>query len=57
MQNEDVIRTALERNVKAVSLRPSVGQGTAVTRVQWTGGLTCEVEDGPWKLVVGMSGK
>lgn len=45
------IKRAFERNAKAVTLRPSVGQGTAVTRVRATDGLTCEIEDGAWKLV------
>jgi hypothetical protein len=30
--NDERIRIAIERNVKAVTLRPSVGQGTAVTK-------------------------
>lgn len=51
------IRTALERNARAVSLRPSVGQGTAVTRVRLVEGLRCEVEEGPWRLTVDMSEK
>ncbi len=57
MQNRDAIKTAIERNVRAVSARPSVGQGTAVTKVHWRHGLTCDVEDGPWKFVVGMTEK
>lgn len=51
------IRTALERNARALSLRPSVGQGTAVTRVRLVEGLRCEVEEGPWKLTVDMPEK
>jgi len=57
MQGDDGIREALERNARAVSLRPSMGQGTAVTKVRLAPGLTCTVEDGPWKLTVGMSEK
>lgn len=57
MQNREIIKTALERNVRAVTARPSVGRGTAVTKVRWRHGLTCDVEDGPWKLVVGMTDK
>jgi uncharacterized OsmC-like protein len=57
MQNRETIKAALERNVRAVSARPSVGQGTAVTKVHWRHGLTCDVEDGPWKFVVGMNEK
>ena len=51
------IKTALERNVKAVSLRPSVGQGTAVTRVQLRDGLACDISEGPWTLTAGMTEK
>ena len=57
MGGSEIIRTALERNVKAVTLRPSLGKGTAATRVRWRHGLTCEAEDGPWKLVAGMTDK
>jgi uncharacterized OsmC-like protein len=54
---QETIKAALERNVKAVSLRPSVGQGTARTSVKWREGLTCDIEEGPWKLVAGMTEK
>ena len=46
-----------ERNAKAVSLRPGLGQGTATTVARLRPGLTCEVEEGPWKLTVGMGEK
>jgi len=45
------IKRAFERNVKAITLRPSVGQGTAITKVRVRNGLTCDIEDGGWKLV------
>lgn len=54
---EERIRTAFERSVRALSLRPGRGRGTAVTRVRLGEGLTCEVEDGPWRLVVSMPEK
>ena len=57
MEDQEPIRIAVERNVKVVSARPSVGQGTAVTHVTLRPGLACEVEDGPWKFAVGMTGK
>jgi len=56
MQPSD-IKTAVERNVKAVTLRPKVGQGTAKTRVTLGSDLRCEVTDGPWTLAVGMTEK
>lgn len=51
------ICTAFERNAKALSLKPSIGQGTAVTKVQVREGLTCEVEEGPWRFTVDMGEK
>ena len=57
MAMPDQIKTALERNVKAVSVRPSVGQGTAVTRVRLGTDLRCEIQDGSWKLQAGMTEK
>ena len=54
---DDDIRTALERSVKAVTLRPSIGLHTGKTRVRLRPGLACDIEDGPWKLTVGMSEK
>jgi uncharacterized OsmC-like protein len=57
MDDSEKIKAALERNVQAVSLRPSVGQGTAVTKVRLRPGLACEVEEGPWRLTVGMTEK
>ena len=55
--NDESIKTTIERSVKAVSLKPSVGQGTAVTKVRLRGGLACDIQDGPWTLVAGMSEK
>lgn len=51
------IRATLERNVKAILLRPSIGRGTATTRVRLKPGLECEIEDGVWRLTAGMSDK
>jgi uncharacterized OsmC-like protein len=30
---------------------PNAGRGTAATSVRITGGVTCAIEDGPWRLV------
>ena len=57
MLADSPVRTAVDRVVKAVSVRPSVGQGTAITMVQLRPGLIAEVEDGPWKFSVGMTEK
>ena len=50
-------RAALERNMKALQLRPSVGRGTAVTKVRIRDGCTAEIEDGGWKLIADESVK
>lgn len=50
----DVLGEILERNAKAVSLRPSLGQKTGTTKVRMKAGLECEITDGPWTLTVGM---
>jgi uncharacterized OsmC-like protein len=57
MAAEEKIRTAFERNQKALSLRPSIGHGTAVTTVRVRDGLTCDIEEGAWKLVADMAEK
>ena len=51
------MKAVLDRNAKALELRPSIGQGTAVTRVRLTGGLACQIEEGGWKLAADMSAK
>ncbi len=57
MTDSTTIREALERNARAVQLKPSVGQGTAVTKIRLQPGLRCDVEEGAWKFTVGMSEK
>lgn len=51
------LREILERNARAVSLRPALGCHTALTTVRLKPGLECEVEEGPWKLTVGVGEK
>lgn len=57
MAGPDQIRENVERKVEEVVQQPSVGRGTATTRVTLKPGLECEIEDGKWKLTVGMSDK
>ena len=57
MQGEEKVKIAVERNTKALTLRPGLGQGTAVSRVRLVDGLTCEIEDGRWKLTADMGEK
>jgi uncharacterized OsmC-like protein len=51
------IKTILDRNAQALELRPTLGQGTAVTKVRLTEGLACEIEEGAWTLKADMSEK
>jgi len=57
MADFEKIKTAFERNAKALTLRPNIGQGTAVTKVQVLDGLTCEIEEGKWKFIADLGEK
>ena len=57
MDSKERIKIAFDRNAKALSLRPTLGTGTAVTRVRLREGLTCDIEDGEWKLTADMGEK
>jgi uncharacterized OsmC-like protein len=57
MPRTEQIKSSFERSAKALAMRPSVGRGTATTKVRLRDGLTCDVEDGQWKLTVDMSAK
>jgi uncharacterized OsmC-like protein len=49
------LKSVLERNARALELRPAIGKGTGKTRVRLRPGLKCEIEDGPWRLTAGVS--
>ncbi|HEX6790815.1 MAG TPA: OsmC family protein [Candidatus Krumholzibacteria bacterium] len=51
------IKTAFERNGRAIELRPGVGQKTAITKVRVIQGVHCEAEEGRWKIVADASEK
>lgn len=51
------IRDALDRNVRALELRPSLGAKVATTRVELTEGLICHSTEGDWRLSSDMSEK
>lgn len=57
MDRTEHIKNTFDRNAKAMAMRPSVGRGTAVTKIRLRDGLTCDVEDGQWTLTVDMSAK
>ena len=54
MASTTVIKEKFERNAKVVKLRPERGRYTSVTKVRLRDGLTCDIEDGSWKLVADM---
>lgn len=55
MQKTEHLKNVFDRKVKALTLRPSIGTGTAVTKVRIRDGLTCDIEEGSWKLVADFS--
>jgi uncharacterized OsmC-like protein len=54
---DSTLKESVERQIKALTLRPSLGRGTGATKVTVRNGLTCEIEEGPWKLTADMSEK
>ena len=60
MENQEIterIKSAFERNGRAIELRPAMGQKTAVTRARIVEGVRCEVSEGRWNLVIDASEK
>ncbi len=51
------IKTAFERNGRAIELRPAVGQKTAIMKTRVIAGLHVETEEGRWKLACDASDK
>lgn len=54
---DDGIKVALDRTVKAVTLRASMGKGTAVTKATLREGLSCDVTEGKMRFTAGMHEK
>src|ERR1700689_3204812 len=54
MQETQKIKTAIQRTKKALTLKPSLGKGTGVSKASIINGLTCEVHEGDWKFTVDM---
>jgi uncharacterized OsmC-like protein len=50
MSQLEHIKSAFERSIQALTLRPSVGQGTATTTVRVRDGMSCEIEEGAWTI-------
>lgn len=54
MSEMEKIRTAVERSTKALTLKPSLGLGTGISKTTIKNGLTCEIQDGKWKFTADM---
>jgi uncharacterized OsmC-like protein len=54
MVSDEAIREALERNARAVALRPGIGRKTGRTAVRLRPGLACDITDGDWTLTASM---
>ena len=54
MGEAEKIKLAFERTVKALSLKPSLGNGTGKSKTRIVNGLTCEIEEGKWKFLADM---
>ncbi len=54
MHDDEKIKVAFDRSVKALRLKPSLGLGTGTSTARIVNGLTCEVTEGPWKLISDM---
>jgi uncharacterized OsmC-like protein len=54
MSETEKIKTALERSIKALTLKPSLGLGTGKSTTRVKNGLTCEIQEGNWKFVTDM---
>jgi uncharacterized OsmC-like protein len=60
MNNPEItgrIKSAFERNGRAVQLRPALGQKTAITMARILEGVRCEVSEGRWNLTIDASEK
>ena len=52
--HDDHLRALLERNARAVGLRPALARKTGTTTVRLKPGLECEVSEGRWTMAVGV---
>ena len=54
MYAQQKIKEAVSRSTKALSLKPSLGLGTGISKTKITNGLTCEITEGNNKLIADM---
>ena len=54
MTVQDEIKRKFNRIAKALSLRPALGHGSAISTARITNGLACEIREGAWELKADM---
>ena len=54
MTSQQKIKEAVNRSIRALSLKPSLGLGTGISKTRITNGLTCEITEGKYKLIADM---
>ena len=54
MISQEKINEAVGRSTKALSLKPSLGLGTGVSKTKIINGLSCEITEGNYKLIADM---
>ena len=54
MSETEKIKLAIERSVKALTLKPSLGLGTGQSKTRIKNGLTCEIQEGNRKFLSDM---
>lgn len=54
MSQMERIKLAVERTTKALTLKPSLGQSTGISKARIKNGLTCEIQEGNWKFLADM---
>lgn len=57
MSDNATIQDAFRRIVQVLTQRPAIGRRTDITTVRMRDGLTCEIEDGAWKLTADLGTK
>jgi uncharacterized OsmC-like protein len=57
MADPQVIREISERNMQLLAARPTRGQLSCATTARLTGGMRCEIAEGPWTFAADMPAK
>src|SRR5215467_13837313 len=52
MSQTELIKSAVDRSTRALSLKPSLGLGTGVSKTKIKKGLLCEIHEGKWNFLV-----